>query len=122
MAYTPTEWETGDVITAEKLNKAEEGIADAGPYMIPIVVDGNDLVLQASYDDLVEHKNSIVVGIYDALDGDHPEYDQCMLTSFFESNGTYTAQFLWVPISEPTFDKSIVTFTASTSTDNMVGQ
>lgn len=27
MAYTPTEWETGDVITAEKLNKAESGIA-----------------------------------------------------------------------------------------------
>lgn len=29
MAYTPTEWETGDVITAEKLNKIEAGIGDA---------------------------------------------------------------------------------------------
>ena len=29
MAYTPTVWATGDVITAEKLNKAENGIADA---------------------------------------------------------------------------------------------
>lgn len=29
MAYTPTVWETGDVITAEKLNKAEQGIAEA---------------------------------------------------------------------------------------------
>lgn len=29
MAYTPTEWVTGDVITAEKLNKAEQGIKDA---------------------------------------------------------------------------------------------
>lgn len=29
MAYTPTVWETGDVITAAKLNKAEEGIAAA---------------------------------------------------------------------------------------------
>ncbi len=29
MAYIPTEWETGDVITAEKLNKAENGIAAA---------------------------------------------------------------------------------------------
>lgn len=27
MAYTPTEWVTGDVITAVKLNKAEQGIA-----------------------------------------------------------------------------------------------
>lgn len=29
MAYTPTVWETGEVITAEKLNKAENGIAAA---------------------------------------------------------------------------------------------
>lgn len=29
MAYTPTVWQAGDVITAEKLNKAEQGIAGA---------------------------------------------------------------------------------------------
>lgn len=29
MAYTPTEWETGDIITAEKLNNMEQGIEDA---------------------------------------------------------------------------------------------
>ena len=33
MAYTPTVWETGDVITAEKLNKAENGIAAASDMM-----------------------------------------------------------------------------------------
>ena len=27
MSYTPTEWKTGDVITAEKLNNMESGIA-----------------------------------------------------------------------------------------------
>lgn len=26
MAYTPTKWNTGDVITAEKLNKLEQGV------------------------------------------------------------------------------------------------
>lgn len=30
MSYTPTEWETGQTITAEKLNKLEQGVADAG--------------------------------------------------------------------------------------------
>ena len=30
MSYTPTEWTTGDVITAEKLNKIENGIVEAG--------------------------------------------------------------------------------------------
>lgn len=29
MTYIPTEWKTGDVITAERLNKAEQGIKDA---------------------------------------------------------------------------------------------
>ena len=26
MAYEPTEWKTGDVITAEKMNKLEQGV------------------------------------------------------------------------------------------------
>ena len=42
MAYTPTVWETGDVITAVKLNKAENGIAAATDIVyIPVTV-GND--------------------------------------------------------------------------------
>ena len=28
MAYTPTEWQTGDIVTAEKLNKIEGGIEE----------------------------------------------------------------------------------------------
>ena len=27
MAYTPTEWKTGDIVTSEKLNKVENGLA-----------------------------------------------------------------------------------------------
>ena len=30
MGYTPSNWQNGDVITAEKLNKMENGIASAG--------------------------------------------------------------------------------------------
>ena len=30
MSYTPTEWKTGDVITADKLNNMEDGIVNAG--------------------------------------------------------------------------------------------
>ena len=30
MSYTPTTWQTGDTITATKLNKIENGIANAG--------------------------------------------------------------------------------------------
>ena len=30
MAYQPTNWQCGDTITAEKLNKLEQGVANAG--------------------------------------------------------------------------------------------
>lgn len=30
MAYTPTTWVTGDTVTATKMNKMEQGIADSG--------------------------------------------------------------------------------------------
>lgn len=52
MAYTPTVWATGDVITAEKLNKAENGIsenslllyraaAEIAPGSGPVVTEGD---------------------------------------------------------------------------------
>lgn len=34
MSYTPTEWKNGDTITAEKLNKIEEGIEGASGVLI----------------------------------------------------------------------------------------
>lgn len=34
MSYLPTTWVTGDTITAEKLNKIEQGIAGAGGCLV----------------------------------------------------------------------------------------
>ena len=34
MSYTPTEWKTGDVITADKLNNMENGVVNAGLFII----------------------------------------------------------------------------------------
>lgn len=39
MAYTPTQWKSGDVITSEKLNKLENGVAGAGGGGVLIVHD-----------------------------------------------------------------------------------
>lgn len=36
MSYTPTQWQTGDTITAEKLNKMEGGIEAAAVVHIPV--------------------------------------------------------------------------------------
>lgn len=54
MGYIPTEWQTGDIITAAKLNKAEQGIAAAGAYIVEQVYDpeANEFLLQASFDDI----------------------------------------------------------------------
>lgn len=40
MSYTPTEWATGDVITAEKLNNMESGIVGAGSTLM-VTATGN---------------------------------------------------------------------------------
>ena len=43
MAYTPTEWTSGDVITAEKLNKIEGGVAESGASALLVTpADEND--------------------------------------------------------------------------------
>lgn len=40
MSYTPNEWQTGDVVTAEKLNHLENGVAGA-VGMLLITITGN---------------------------------------------------------------------------------
>lgn len=40
MAYTPTEWASGDVVTSQKLNKLEQGVAGAGGVLAVHAVEG----------------------------------------------------------------------------------
>lgn len=40
MAYTPTTWVTGDTVTATKLNKLEQGVANAGSAVIVTETNG----------------------------------------------------------------------------------
>lgn len=61
MAYTPTTWNTGDDVTATKLNKLENGVANAG--------SGGSAVVQLSttgYATTSHCYGHIVYGIYDA--------------------------------------------------------
>ncbi len=44
MAYSPTTWETGDVITADKLNHIEEGIEETEIIYTDPNNDGNIIV------------------------------------------------------------------------------
>ena len=50
MAYNPTVWETGDVITAAKLNKLENGVAAIDGVMVVLAEEESDVVtLTATY-------------------------------------------------------------------------
>lgn len=45
MSYTPTNWQTGDTITAEKLNNMESGITQNDGYWIPLTNDNDTWVV-----------------------------------------------------------------------------
>ena len=54
MAYIPTEWQTGDIITAEKLNKAENGIAAASAFVCSIeFTSATEATIDQDYADIV---------------------------------------------------------------------
>lgn len=64
MAYTPTTWTTGDTITATKLNKLEQGVANAG----------SALIVTSSIVNNKETMDKTVQEIYDAFTSGTPVY------------------------------------------------
>ena len=67
MSYAPTTWVTGDYITTTKLNKMEQGIANAG---------GSGLVCSAVYDNTIgKYKLDLTAQeIYDSILSGVPVY------------------------------------------------
>lgn len=53
MSYTPTEWDIGDVITAEKMNKLERAVAGGGGYDLVLTVPGESTLFNASHVEVV---------------------------------------------------------------------
>lgn len=62
MAYEPTIWKKGDVVTSEKLNNLEDGVAAANKFSvgvidIGIVVDGetgdSTIIIDETYEELL---------------------------------------------------------------------
>ena len=52
MAYNPTVWETGDLITSAKLNKMEQGILDAETVVVHVTSDGTDMTADLGLDEI----------------------------------------------------------------------
>ena len=56
MAYEPTNWKSGDVVTSAKLNKLEQAVASGGVMVVNATFDGGvatlDKTWQEIYDDI----------------------------------------------------------------------
>lgn len=61
MAYTPTEWQSGDIVTSAKLNKIENGIAKGiDAFVIHSANSTLDKTWQEIYDALAAEKLAII--------------------------------------------------------------
>ena len=76
MAYVPTNWQTGDVVTAEKLNKLENGVMSSGGSLI-VNVALDQATMTATLDkttaDLINAVNdglSVILKLDASMDGD----------------------------------------------------
>lgn len=74
MSYTPNTWQTGDTITATKLNNMEQGIASAGGvFIVGITDDGTVQTLTQTWQQIYDavDSGSFVVIQFRNSDGIH---------------------------------------------------
>lgn len=94
MSYTPTEWKNGDTITAEKLNKIEEGIEDTSNTFIINYEYANEVdILDKTYNEIkmaaLSGKNVICVknDSWDDPEYGYTKYTWGVLNCFEEQVG-----------------------------------
>lgn len=69
MSYTPTEWHGGDVLSAEAMNKIENGIANAGSGALEVRIetsqDGNTTTLDKTWQEIYDAFPNVYIYIED---------------------------------------------------------
>lgn len=71
MAYIPTDWQTGDTITADKLNNIEQGIANAsGAVIVGYTISNGTLTFDKTWQEIYDSitAGSICVAIFNLED------------------------------------------------------
>jgi len=63
MAYEKTNWQTGDIVTAEKLNKLENGVASGGGAGGFMLVSRTDSGINKSYNELLAAINNSIMPV-----------------------------------------------------------
>ena len=93
MSYTPTNWSSGDIVTAEKLNKLEQGVAESssgGSTLIEDLIIGKDKSGKQTVITLTtpETFGAIWEKVASGIDVKFREYDSisnCYINRFIES-------------------------------------
>lgn len=112
MAYVPTEWQTGDVVTAEKLNKIESGIEECSsniPSMSGLVEASVDaetdvITINKSFSDLFAIMRAGILPFL-AIFEDSGVSSGALVSLIYE-DGVFVAHFTRGPSSVITFFSS----------------
>lgn len=91
MSYTPTNWSRGDVVTSAKLNKLENGVADAsggGVLVVNAEIDPETGIatLDKTWQEIYDSKPFVLRLVFqDAV-------SQMIISSIHEMDGVYTVR------------------------------
>lgn len=118
MSYEKQTWETGDVITAAKLNNMEDGIDDK---LIVTMLDNSTGELDASYADMLaawNAKKQVLLSRQITTPTEMVLHESLVLCNLYIQNSTYTAVFGSINYMNGSFVG--VFFNASTESEHMV--
>lgn len=86
MAYTPLNWQSGDIVTAEKLNQMKGGV-----LIITPVEEGGVISLGYSYNDIMAMLGDNIFPMLRGSQGDAYSFDRMQGYEIYE--GTYSVYF-----------------------------
>lgn len=92
MSYTPTNWQTGDTVTAEKLNKMEQGIENANDvFVITLTPTNQDFsgTIDKTYEEIVAAVNSGVKIFFKFASALYPANEIIINASLITVGGTF---------------------------------
>lgn len=85
MSYEKNTWNKGDVITANKLNHIEDGLADGGVLVVGVTIDSQDdsKTLDKTWQQIYDAAFAVIC---EEIDG---EKKSCTVKDVFSSDETY---------------------------------
>lgn len=114
MSYEPTTWKDGDLVTSEKLNKLEQGVASAtsgggatSPTANLVAIMGSDQYLNKTWQEICDENIFIIMG------GSGLYKTYLPIVSMYPSDDYYI--FAYNPMNSSSTEP--IVFTASTATD-----